>query len=54
MKRLKAWWRANVIAMDPHPEYSALDQRDGLYPSGLITDQAAADELAERMYGGRK
>ena len=49
MKRLKAWWRANVIDTDPHPEYGNLDQRDG-----LITDQAAFDALAARLYGGRK
>lgn len=47
MKRLRTWWAANVIATDPNPEYSRLDHLDG-----LITDPAAFDALARRMFPG--
>ena len=30
MNRLRAWWSRNVVADDPTPEYSRLDQLDGL------------------------
>lgn len=43
---MKREWLGWLIADDPAPEYSALDQRDG-----LITDQAAFDALAARMFG---
>lgn len=26
---MKAWWRRNVVADDPTPEYSRLDRMDG-------------------------
>lgn len=28
--RFRSWWRRNVIATDPNPQYSRLDRMDGL------------------------
>lgn len=47
MSRLSAWWAANVIATDPNPQYSALDQRDGLYD-----DRDAFNTLAAHIHPG--
>lgn len=44
---IREWIAANVIADDPNPGYSALDQCDG-----LITDEAAFNRLAARMFPG--
>lgn len=44
---IREWIAANVIADDPNPEYSALDQRDGLYD-----DRDAFNRLAARMFPG--
>lgn len=51
MSRLKAWVRENVIDTDPNPEYSRLDQMDGLQqqPSGLWIDQERFDAMAKEL-----
>src|SRR5690606_16687547 len=40
---MKAWWRRNVVADDPNPEYSRLDRMDGL---GSLTVPEAEEQRA--------
>ena len=49
MSRLSEWIRRNVIDDDPNPEYSRLDNMDG-----LIRDREASNALAHQLYGDRK
>lgn len=50
MSRLRAWFRG-LIADDPTPEYSRLDQLDGLQPSpdGGMEDRAQFAALAKKV-----
>lgn len=59
MSRLNAWIRRNVIDTDPNPEYSRLDNMDGLNewtrtPGGGLINQTAFDHMAHAMFGDRK
>ena len=51
MSRIQAWFRRNLIDTDPTPEYSRLDQLDGLQPSpyGGMEDRAGFAALAKEV-----
>lgn len=58
MSRLSAWFRG-LIADDPSPEYSRLDNMDGLdewtvTPGGGLINKTAFDYMAHEMFGDRK
>lgn len=48
---IRAWIARNVIAMDPHPEYSRLDRIDGLQqqPSGLWINNERFNHAAQEL-----
>jgi len=51
---MKAWWRRNVVADDPNPEYSRLDRMDGLPRRAAVdteTLQAALSDGDARALG---
>lgn len=51
MSRLREWIRRNLIDTDPSPEYSRLDQLDGLQPTpyGGMEDRAGFAALAKKV-----